>query len=134
MRDGEPSRTSGTGLFASIRRLGDTALATVQNRVELLAVELAEEKRWLVETLIWTGAALFFCGLALLTITATIVFLVPANARPVVLIGLCVLYSAVAVFAVTKVRARTKDKEIPLSSTVGELKKDLAWLRSREEE
>jgi uncharacterized membrane protein YqjE len=120
------------GVFDSFRRLGDTALGALQNRVELLAVELAEEKRWLVSTLIWTVAAIFFVGIALLAITATVVALSPAEARPFVLLGFSIIYSIAALIAVNKAKNQTKDRELPLASTIAELKKDIACLRSAE--
>jgi len=120
------------GVMDSFRRLGDTALGAIQTRVELLAVELAEEKRWLVATLIWSIAAVFFTGVALLTITATIVALCPEKVRPIILIGFSVVYAITAFVTVSKAREQTKDRGIPLSSTIAELKKDLASLRSEE--
>jgi uncharacterized membrane protein YqjE len=120
------------GVMDSVRRLGDAALGTIQTRVELLAVELAEEKRWLVGTLIWTIAAVFFTGVALLTITAAVVVLSPAKTRPIVLVVFCILYVIAALVAILKAREQGKDRGIPLSNTIAELKKDLASLRSRE--
>ena len=120
------------GIVDNFRRLGDTALATLQNRVELLAVELAEQKRWLVSVLVWSVAAIFFTGVAVLTITATIATLCPEDARPFVLVAFSVLYSGAAIWAIAKARTQTKDRELPLSSTIAELKKDLASLRSKQ--
>ena len=128
-RDGEARQP---GLFDSFRRLSDTALAAVQNRVELFAIELAEEKRWLVGALVWTVAAIFFCGVALLTITATVVALCPPEARSFVLLGFSVVYTVAATVAISKARTHAKDRALPLSSTITELKKDLASLRSSE--
>ena len=127
MTDGEHRPA---GVFDSFRRLGDTALGALHNRVELLAVELAEEKRWLVSTLIWTVAAIFFVGIALLTITATVVALCPVEARPFILLGFSIIYSIAAVVAVNKAKAQSKDRDLPLASTLSELKKDIASLRS----
>jgi uncharacterized membrane protein YqjE len=98
----------------------------------LFAVELAEEKRWLVSTLVWIVAAIFFSGIALLTITFTVVALCPPKARSAVLIVFSVVYVALAVVAVSKARGHAKEREMPLSSSISELKKDLAWLRSRD--
>ena len=47
---------SSPGLFGSLRRLLDTSLSAVQNRVELFALELREEKCRLIEILIWASA------------------------------------------------------------------------------
>ena len=120
------------GVFDSFRRLGDTALGALHNRVELLAVEIAEEKRWLVSTLIWTVAAIFFVGIALLTITATVVALCPVEARPFILLGFSIIYSVAAVIAINKLKHQTKDRDLPLANTISELKKDIASLRSTE--
>jgi uncharacterized membrane protein YqjE len=129
MTDGEQRRP---GILDSVRRLGDSALGALQTRIELLAVELAEEKRWLVATLIWTVAAIFFLGIALLTITATVVALCPAEARPFVLMGFSIVYVVAALVAINKAKAQTKDRDLPLSNTINELKKDIACLRSME--
>ena len=120
------------GVLDSFRRLGDTALGALQNRVELLAVEIAEEKRWLVATLIWTVAAIFFVGIALLTITATVVAFSPVEARPFILLAFSVIYIVAAVIAINKAKNQTKDRDLPLSNTISELKKDIACLRSSE--
>jgi uncharacterized membrane protein YqjE len=56
------------GLFSSVRRVADTCVSSVHNRVELLAVELQEEKIRLVRLLLWTGAALFAAFLAITVI------------------------------------------------------------------
>ena len=63
------------GLFDSLRRIADNALATVHNRAELFALELHEEKCRLVETMIWGAAvvALGVLGSALLLVVGLFV-------------------------------------------------------------
>ena len=61
------------GLFSSVRRVADTCVSSVHNRVELLSVELQEEKNRLVRLLLWTGAALFAAFLAITVITIAVV-------------------------------------------------------------
>jgi hypothetical protein len=60
------------------------------------------------------------------------VALCPEKVRPIILIGFSVVYAITAFVTVSKAREQTKDRGIPLSSTIAELKKDLASLRSGE--
>lgn len=128
MDETEPS----PGPRFSFHRLGDTLLNTVRNRLELLRVELEEEKQWFLATLCWTAISLF-CGFtALLVITFTAAILVPDSARWFVLIGFCTLYVAGTVVSVVMLRRNLKQRPPPFQDTVEELRKDIACLRGRE--
>ena len=117
------------GLFGSIRRAADTCLSGVHNRVELLSVELQEEKLRLVRLLLWTGAALFSAFLAITIMTVAIVALVPDESRKAVLWGFAVLYVIVTIVICIKLRTEMKSAPPPLADTIGELKKDVEALR-----
>jgi len=119
-------------MFASLRRLGKTALGMLQNRLELFALELQEEKCWLVTVLLWSVAAIFCGVLAITVITLTIVVLSPENARPYVLIGLSVVYLVLAVITILRLKRQLKDRPPPFEGSISELKKDLGSLNSRE--
>jgi len=121
-----------SGLFSSLRRMAETALGTVQNRVELLAIELREEKCWLISTLLWSAAAMFFSGIAIVLLVGTSLYFVPASARLWVAIGFIVLFSYVALNAIVGLRRSMQRKRPPLSDTIGELKKDIEWIRSQD--
>jgi uncharacterized membrane protein YqjE len=120
------------GILASVRRLADTFLSTVQNRVELFALELQEEKCWLVSTLLWAAAMIFFGGLAIIFTVGTIVFLAPENVRPWVLGVFSAVFLYLGINAFVGLRRSLRDKPPPLSDTVGELKKDIEWIRSQD--
>lgn len=53
---------SRAGLFASLKGLLGTAAALLKNRLELLGIELAEERNRLLALLLWSAVA--FAGLA----------------------------------------------------------------------
>ena len=127
MDDHEPASFSLTG---SLRRVGDSGLSTLRNRVELFALEVQEEKHWLITTLLWAGAAMFFTALAIVFVAVTVVWLSPEAARPWVLGGFCVLFIALAVSAISGLRGIMRDKPPAFSETVSELKKDAQWIRS----
>ncbi len=74
---GDPQQTSTgarSGLFNSVKRLLATLLGIISTRLELLVVELEEERAWLGSLLVWTLVALF-CG-ALGIVLATLLVIV----------------------------------------------------------
>src|SRR5438093_10732843 len=103
----ESDQTS-EGLFASARRLLDTGLATVQERLELFSVELKEERFRLIELLLWTAAAIFFGVMALTLVTVAVVFFFWESARGYVLGAFCLIYLSAAVCSIVKLRNNTK--------------------------
>ena len=120
------------GILGSVRRAAETALRTVQNRIELFASELQEERSWLIATLLWAAAAIFFCGLAILFVVGTAIYFAPDSVRPWLLGGFSILFIYIAVNAVVGLRRSVRDKPPPMADTLGELKKDLDWIRSRD--
>jgi uncharacterized membrane protein YqjE len=120
------------GVLGALRRMAETVLRAFHNRIELFATELQEEKAWLIATLLWAAAAVFFCGLAIIFVAGTVVYLAPEAARPWVLGGFSLLFGYLAVNAVVGLRRSMRHKPTPLADTIGELKKDLDWIRSRD--
>ena len=118
-----------SGLFASARRLLDTGLAAAQNRLELFALELKEEKCRFIEILLWASAAILLGVMAVTMVTFTIVFLFWDAARQFVLIGFCVLYLIGATVAFFGLKKRLKDRPLPFADSLSEIKKDREWVR-----
>lgn len=119
------------GLFASLKALGDSLISAIQTRLEILSVELQEEKWRLVELLVLTAAAIFFSVVAVVVLTITIVMLVGEEARPYVLLAFSVLYLMAAVISFRGIRDRLKNRPMPFAGTLAELKKDRECLKSR---
>ena len=128
MAETEPPASS---LFASARRLLDTSLAAVQNRLELFAVELKEEKCRFVEILLWASAAILLGVMAVTMITFTIVFLFWDSARQLVLVGFCAVYLIGAAVAFLGLKKRLKDRPLPFADSLSEIKKDRECLQPR---
>ena len=118
------------GLIHLFRKIGMTGFAALQNRAELVAVELREENLRVVELFIWGLATCFLGMLFLLVVTGTIIFLFPEGARIYAALGFCVLYLAGAVLALLNLKALAKSASTPFSNTIDELKKDSEWLES----
>ncbi len=128
MSAGDPPRR---GVFESLRRLCDTGLSLLQNRVELFAVEVQEEKERLVRILVLAAVAVFLVNMAAMALTLAVVFLAGESARGPVLIGLTVIYLGAAVAAFVVLRRHLRSAPPPFNATISELKKDREWLNSR---
>jgi uncharacterized membrane protein YqjE len=118
------------GVWSSVKRICEALLATAQNRVELFAVELQEEKCRLVEAIL-TAVAVAALGMMTLTLaTFTLVVLFWENGRIAALVGLTVLYLAGTLWAWRSLRARLSRRNL-FSSTIAELKKDCSCLNDQ---
>ncbi|SPE50864.1 conserved hypothetical protein [Verrucomicrobia bacterium] len=121
----EPPRR---GLLDPLRRLGDTGLAVLQNRVELFAVEVQEGKARLVKTLLQAALVVVLGNMAVVLASAAIVMIAPPGARVLVLLVLSALYLLVALAVFFMMRNQLRSEPPPLNDTLAELKKDREWL------
>ncbi len=115
------------GVWASLQRILDTLLATAQNRVELFAVELQEEKCRLAEAILCAAAAAALGMMTLTLVTFTVVILFWENGRIPALVGLSMLYLVGTALAWRALRSRLKARSA-FTGTLEELKKDRACL------
>lgn len=123
----ETTTESSPGLFSSVKKLLNTALAGVENRIELFLVELREERFRVYDALLLGCAAAVLGFMALLTVTVTLVVIFWDSARVPVLVALSVCYSLGAMTAVWRLKVRLRNWS-SFSATVDELKKDRACL------
>ena len=112
------------GLLGSIRRILDTGLAAIQNRIELLAVELQEEKCRFLQLLALTALGLFLTMLALVVLTGAIVLLCEESCRGWVALGFGATYLIGAIAMFLRIRSRLNKDPLPFSESVAQLKKD----------
>ena len=120
-----------SGWTAATRRLASNAMGAVQNRIELFALELREEKNQAVGLLIWVCTTVLCGVLALVTLTAAVILFFPEDKRAFVAAGFAVLYVALAAFAWFKAHGRMKDETPPFSATIDEFRKDQEWLQRK---
>ena len=77
-----------TGIVGDLRGVITTSVRAVRTRLELMTIELKEEKAWLVRSLVVGIAALYLVTFGLvLAIAALVLFASEAN-RPAIL-GIC---------------------------------------------
>jgi uncharacterized membrane protein YqjE len=123
-----PTTEEGPSTAGVLRRASETFLSILHNRLELLTLELKEEKFWAVRTLILAVLAASLSVLSVVASLVTIAFVVPESARPWVMIGISVLLIGGLVFCVLSLKARLNRPPM-LSDTLAELKKDIACLK-----
>ena len=123
-----PDAAEGISTVGALRRISETFLSILHNRLELLTLELKEEKYWAVATLMLAVMAGSFATLSVVAVFVTVAFLVPPAARPWTLLGLCALTVGGLVFCVLSLRAKLKRPPM-LCETLEELKKDIACLK-----
>jgi uncharacterized membrane protein YqjE len=121
---------SRAGIFASLGGLLKTVLAIAQNRLELLLVELQQERWRFFDTLLLAGAFLILLSMTLMVATITLAVVCLEAKRLDLLIALMLLFAAGASVAFWRLRKRLKDWA-PFSGTLSELKKDKACLEEK---
>jgi uncharacterized membrane protein YqjE len=127
MENGPPDSP---GFLGSLRTLGDGLLATVQDRLELLSVELQEEKFRLIQTFVWISAAVFSGMLAITFASLALVYFFWESARLAVLGGLALFYAAALVAIIIALRRFIARQPSPFLATRQELGEDRACIRN----
>jgi uncharacterized membrane protein YqjE len=122
--------TATPGFLNSFRALGDSLLATVQDRLELFSVELQEEKFRLIQTFIWISAAVFTGMMAITFASLTLVYLFWESARLAVLGGLTVFYAGALVAIIIAFRRYIARAPSPFSATRQEIGEDRSCIRN----
>jgi uncharacterized membrane protein YqjE len=118
---------AGQGIFASLKGLIKTIIGIGQNRLELLLVELQEERWRLFEALVLAGLALVLVLMTLMVVTMTIVIVCIINHALWVVAVLAGIYLLGTLICVWQLRNRLKNWA-PFAATLAEIKKDKACL------
>jgi len=128
MDSGQPDSP---GLLGSFRNLGDSLLASLQDRIALVSLELKEEKLRLVQVSFWISAILFAGAMAMVFASLTLVYLFWETARLAVLGGLALLYAAAFVSIVVAFRRYLARQPPPLAATLQEVGEDRECIQKR---
>lgn len=124
------SGSSKGGLIESIKTLAGTLLAMGQTRLELLSVEIEEERIWLTSMLVWTLIALSCAALAVILATLLIVVIFWDTYRLQALGIMIALFVVGAILAWRVLRNMARRKPRLFSASLKELSKDREQLAS----
>ncbi|OIQ91869.1 hypothetical protein GALL_262400 [mine drainage metagenome] len=114
-----------TGLLASLKRLTGTILAIIQTRLDLLSIELEEERLRVRQMLLYGSLALFFFGLAILLLTVFVVALFWDTYRLQVVGGLAVFFFVAGLLLWNALRRLARERPKLFSSSLAELADDI---------
>lgn len=125
----EPRLPDTPGLLGSLRGLADGLLGSAHDRLELLTIELHEEKYRLIQSLIWIAAIVFLAGLALVFVSFALVVLLWETARMTAVASLAIAYVIGLVAAIIGFKNYLKRQPKPFAGTLAELKNDRECIR-----
>lgn len=114
----------------SLARLLATIIANIQTRVELIAVEVEEEALRYFSYLLYSLAAMFCFGVAILLTILLVVAIYWDTHRIEVLLTLMALFGVAGAWMVWAMRDSYRHKPKLLVHTVSELSRDIETLKS----
>jgi uncharacterized membrane protein YqjE len=123
----EPAATNGKQLVATSQRFAQRLFTSAENRLELLIVEIQEERQHLLRFLLLALSAAVFGILAGVALSLLIVVSLWELSPAAALLALTSFYSATAVFLYRRLTALRRDWR-PLAATLDQLRKDRACL------
>jgi uncharacterized membrane protein YqjE len=122
------SSSDESALGAQVRELGDRLLASVHGRIELISIELQEEKFRLIQTFVWISSAVFIAMLAITFASIALVFAFDESLRLTVLGCLAALYFTAFLATVIAFRSYLGRQPRPFADTLEEIEKDRACI------
>jgi uncharacterized membrane protein YqjE len=125
----DASTVSFQQLAATSKHFARRLLTIVENRLELLTVEVQEERERLLHAILLALGVAAFGLVASLTLTAAIVVWLWAYSPVAVLLMLTGLYTAAGICLYKQLHARLRDWQA-LAATLGQLQKDRACLEN----
>lgn len=125
----EDHASASPGFIRNLTGLGDTLLGALQERIELISVEVQEEKYRLVRLIIWIAAAVFAGVMTLSFATLTLVYLFWEGARLAVLAGATGFYAIMLTGVIVALRRQFTHQPKPFEATLGTITEDRACIR-----
>jgi uncharacterized membrane protein YqjE len=119
-----------SGLLGSLRGLADGLIGSAHDRLELLAIELHEEKHRLIQIFIWISAIVFLAMLAMVFASMAIVVLFWETARVAVVCSLAGIYITALAATALGFKRYLKRQPKPFAATLSELREDRECIRA----
>lgn len=117
------------GVFASLRGALGTALTLLQTRLELLALELAEEKQRIIGLLLWGAVAVLALGMGLVFLAVFMTILLWDTHRLLVMGISAAVFCGLGLVAISIFMRLLHAPTSLFSASLAELAQDRAELR-----
>ncbi len=121
--------TPPASVTGSLRRLGASLVALGRIRLELLTIEIQEEKERLALVLFWAVLTALLCGFGLLFLALCITVAWWDTQRLAALAVCCAAFVVLALIGAMRLRGLLSKGAAPLSASLGELRDDENGLR-----
>ncbi len=126
----QSDRTGNGGWGEAARRVAGSLLDIGHARIELAAVELAQERLRIAQIFVTATATLFLLGLGLMLLTAWVLVWCEPAQRVTALGGMAALLLAIAAAGAWRWRSLSRNAPPLLQATLAELERDRqAWTR-----
>lgn len=112
------------GLLASLSALAATLADTARTRLDLIALDVEEERLHFFHVLAWTLVAAFSLGLAILLGTAALIIAYWFTHRLLVLTLLACVFLVAGIFALACARHRSRTKPALFASSSAQFDED----------
>lgn len=116
-------------IVGDVKGLASTGLRAVRTRLELLVIELAEEKAWIARFVVVAVAALYFVTFGLGLAIFALVLWSPEENRPAILACFAAAFLAAGGGALAYIYLASRKRRPALVDTIAVLKGDEAALR-----
>lgn len=126
----DTSSPATAGILGSLRAFCDGLLASGAQRLELLSVELQEEKLRLIQIFMWISAVVFTGMMAITFASLVLVYAFWESARLAVLGGLALFYAVTFIAVIIAFRRYLARQPQPFAATISELGADRACIRT----
>lgn len=127
----ENSPGESKGLFESLSMFGATMVAVVRTRLELLSIDLEEERERLFSIMLIALAAVFLLGIGIVLAAILLVVIYWETNRLMVLSVLTAFFLLLGAALATYAIQKTRSKPRLFTSSLSELNKDQQQLSSR---
>lgn len=115
------------GLRQSVGALSEALLSSACARIELFALEAADQKARVIQLLILLAAALFFVAVAVLVLSLTVaLYFWPTPYRFLALWLMVLAYLILGAVAFGLLRRQLRTGGVPFAATLEELRRDVA--------
>ncbi|MBP0593094.1 phage holin family protein [Paraburkholderia sp. LEh10] len=114
-----------------LRRLLSSVFSILQTRLELIGIELAEEKDRLLMVLFMGLAAMMLATMALIALTALIAIAFWDTYRWQALAGITIVYALAAIGCALRARSGLRNAPMIFETTLNEFEKDREIFRKR---
>jgi uncharacterized membrane protein YqjE len=119
------------GIRDTLGRLAAAVASAVDTRVQLVALEFAEERERAKDRLALMLVAAVAATFALLAANTLLVVVLWDRLGWITLAGLAVVWGVVALVAVRRMAALAKREQRPFDGTLAEFARDRAWIAER---